>query len=182
MRTFRLTVEAMQAGDNILVFPERGDSDAPGQKGYATEGVGDLYTGFAMIAPAFYAKTHKRAVFLPLYASKHLRTITFGHGICYNPDAPATEEKLRIVRELQASMETMYAVERTEVARRAQARRQWLQRRRARLSREHRAELEALEQEAATAEMPAPERTQAAPEPAAPLAPEPAPRQADSLS
>ena len=184
MRTFRLTVEAMQAGDNILVFPERGESDTPGQKGYATEGVGDLYTGFAMIAPAFYAKTHKRAVFLPLYASKHLRTITFGHGICYNPDAPATEEKLRIVHELQSSMESMYAVERTELARRAQVRRQWLQRRRARLSREHRAELEALEQEAATSEapQPAPGRVEPAPEPAAPLAPEPKPRQADGLS
>ena len=104
MKTFRLTIEAMQAGDNILVFPERGEAEAPGQKGYASEGVGSLYTGFAMIAPTYYAKTHKRAVFLPLYASKHLRTITFGKGIEYNPDAPATDEKLRIVQALQTSM------------------------------------------------------------------------------
>jgi len=118
IKTFRLTVEAMQAGDNILVFPERGDADTPGQKGYATEGVGDLYTGFAMIAPAYYLKTHKKAVFLPIYASRHLRTLTFGKGIQYRPDAPATEEKLRIVRELHNSMEALYAEEVRELARR----------------------------------------------------------------
>ncbi len=111
IKTFRLTVEAMQAGDNILVFPERGDAEAPGEKGYAPEGVGDLYTGFAMIAPAFYQRTHKKAVFLPIYASKHLRTLTFGKGIEYRPDAPATEEKLRIVSELQNSMKALYAQE-----------------------------------------------------------------------
>ena len=33
-----------------------------------------------MIGPTYYAKTHKRAVFLPLYASKHLRSITIGQG------------------------------------------------------------------------------------------------------
>ncbi|MDD3214181.1 MAG: hypothetical protein PHY64_10930 [Eubacteriales bacterium] len=111
IKTFRLTIEAMQAGDNILVFPERGEAENPGEKGYASEGVGDLYTGFAMIAPAYYQKTHKRAVFLPIYASKRLRTLTFGKGIVYNPDAPATEEKLRIVNALQHSMEALYEQE-----------------------------------------------------------------------
>ena len=115
MKTFRMTVEAMQAGDNILVFPERGDAVEPGQKGYVTEGVGDLYTGFAMLGPAYYAKTHKRAVFLPIYASRHLRTLTIGKGIRYDPEAPATQEKLRIVHELQTSMEAMYAIELEEM-------------------------------------------------------------------
>ena len=147
IKTFRLTVEAMQAGDNILMFPERGEAEVPGQKGYVSEGVGDLYTGFAMVAPAYYAKTHKRAVFLPIYASKHLRTLTFGQGIVYDPDAPATEEKLRIVAALRASMEAMYGTERAEMERRSHARRLWLQRRRARLNRRDREELEALEKD-----------------------------------
>ncbi len=111
MKTFRITVEAMQAGDNILVFPETGESDKPGEKGYVSEGVGSLYTGFAMIAPAYWAKTHKRAVFVPLYASKRMRTITIGKGIEYNPEAPATQEKLRIVGELQSRMQAMYEAE-----------------------------------------------------------------------
>ena len=118
IKTFRLTVEAMQAGDNILVFPETGEPEKAGEKGYVTEGVGDLYTGFAMIAPAFYAKTKKRAVFVPIYASRHLRTITFGKGVVYDPDAPANEEKLRIVHELQRRMQAMYDVELDTLAKR----------------------------------------------------------------
>ena len=147
MKTFRLTVEAMQAGDNILVFPERGDAEEPGQKGYVSEGVGDLYTGFAMIGPSYYAKTHKRAVFLPLYASKQLRTIRIGQGIPFNPEAPATDEKLRVVHALQTSMDAMYQQELAEVALRKHRRREHLRRHRARLRREEREELETLERE-----------------------------------
>ncbi len=147
MQTFRRTVEAMQAGDNILVFPERGEAEAPGQKGYVTEGVGDLYTGFAMIAPAFYQRTHKRAVFVPIYASKHLRTLTFGQCVEYNPDAPATQEKLRIVNELTQRMAALYADEQAELARRRRLRREHLRRHRTVLKPEEQRELEALEQE-----------------------------------
>jgi hypothetical protein len=147
IKTFRLTIEAMQAGDNILVFPERGEAEAPGQKGYVTEGVGDLYTGFAMIAPAFYQRTHKRAVFVPIYASKHLRTLTFGQCVEYNPNAPATQEKLRIVNELTSRMAALYAIEQAELARRRQRRREHLRRHRTTLKPKEQQELEALEQE-----------------------------------
>ena len=111
IQTFRETINAMQAGDNILVFPENGEDHAPGEGGYALEGVGQLYTGFAMIAPMYYAKTHKRAVFVPIYASRKHRTLTIGHGIEYDPQNNATEEKLRIVNGLLGSMQAMYEQE-----------------------------------------------------------------------
>ncbi|MCE5342438.1 MAG: hypothetical protein LLF96_02460, partial [Eubacteriales bacterium] len=147
MKTFRLTVEAMQAGDNILIFPERGESEIPGQKGYPTEGVGELSTGFVMIAPAYYAKTHKKAVFLPIYASKHLRTLTFGKGVVYQPEMPATQEKLRIVNTLQQSMQTMYAVEQAELARRRRRRQEHLRKHKGHLGPKEQMELETLEKE-----------------------------------
>ena len=111
MRTFRETLNAMQAGDNILVFPENAENHAPGEGGYAREGVGQLYTGFAMIAPMYYAKTHKRAVFVPIYASRRHHTLTIGQGVVYDPDNNATEEKLRIVDALLGSMQSMYEQE-----------------------------------------------------------------------
>ena len=111
MRTFRETLNAMQAGDNILVFPENAENHAPGEGGYAREGVGQLYTGFAMIAPMYYAKTHKRAVFVPIYASRKHRTLTIGQGVVYDPDNNATAEKLRIVDALLDSMQAMYEQE-----------------------------------------------------------------------
>ena len=111
MRTFRETLNAMQAGDNILVFPENAENHAPGEGGYAREGVGQLYTGFAMIAPMYYAKAHKRAVFVPIYASRKHRTLTIGQGVVYDPDNNATAEKLRIVDALLDSMQAMYEQE-----------------------------------------------------------------------
>ena len=111
IKTFRMTVDAMQAGDNLLLFPERGDREGDGEKGYAEEGIGDLYTGFAMIAPALYQRTGKAAVFVPVYASKRLKTLRFGEGIRYQPSAPVNEEKLRIVRQLQTSIQTMVEYE-----------------------------------------------------------------------
>ena len=111
MRTFRETLNAMQAGDNILVFPENAENHAPGEGGYAREGVGQPYTGFAMIAPMYYAKAHKRAVFVAIYASRKHRTLTIGQGVVYDPDNNATAEKLRIVDALLDSMQAMYEQE-----------------------------------------------------------------------
>ena len=111
MQTFRQTIEAMQAGDNILLFPENGEEQDDTGKGYASEGVGQLYTGFAMIARMYWTKTRKRAAFIPVYASRRTRTLTIGKGILYDPDAPANDEKLRIVRELTDSMTELYKKE-----------------------------------------------------------------------
>ncbi len=120
VKTFRQTIEAMQAGDNLLIFPERGDNAKPGERGYVDEGIGDLHTGFALIGPALYFKAKKIAVFIPTYASKRLKTLTFGEGIVYNPDAPASDEKRRIVDTLRKRIEAMAENER-EMLRKLQA-------------------------------------------------------------
>lgn len=108
IQTFRQTLDAMQAGDNILLFPENADEHEEGKSGFVRDGgVGQLYTGFAMIAPMYWAKVHKRAVFVPIYASKKQRTLTIGYGIKYNPENNAGAEKQRIVDELLAAMQRM---------------------------------------------------------------------------
>ena len=109
--TFRETIDAMQAGDNILLFPENDTGHAVGERGYALEGVGKLFTGFAMIAPLYYSKTHKKAVFIPIYASKKTRTVRIGQGIEYQPDNGANDEKMRIVDGLLSQMQAMYEEE-----------------------------------------------------------------------
>ena len=107
MTTFRLSVEAMQAEDNLLIFPENPDASSLDKPGYLRRGIGDFFTGFAMLAPLYYNKTGKRAVFVPVYASREKRTISFGKGITYDPDNQPTEEKTRIVEELRESMLAM---------------------------------------------------------------------------
>ena len=102
MQTFRETVTAMQAGDNILIFPENADTSADHK--YAREGVGEFFTGFTMIGQLYYNKTGKCPLFVPLYADKHKRTITFGTPTRYNPDVPANEEKERLCDYLRGEM------------------------------------------------------------------------------
>ncbi|MDO4483003.1 MAG: hypothetical protein Q4C54_00810 [Clostridia bacterium] len=84
--TLRQTISAMEAGDNILIFPENPDAD-PEHPGYLTEGVGPLFDGFVMLADAYYRKAKKCCRFVPVFADRHARTITVGEEITYNPQA-----------------------------------------------------------------------------------------------
>ena len=102
MQTFRQTTAAMEAGDNILLFPENADTTENHR--YAREGVSEFFTGFTMIGQLYYNKTGKCAQFIPLYADKHKRTITFGIPTRYNPDLPNNEEKERLCHYLRGEM------------------------------------------------------------------------------
>jgi len=104
VRTFRLTAEAMEAGDNILIFPENPNHESLEQAGYVKEGIGAFFTGFVMVAQLYHQRTGKRAQFIPIYADKKQHTLTFGEATRYNPDAPPQEEKERVARHLRLEM------------------------------------------------------------------------------
>ena len=91
--TFRQTIEAMEAGDNILIFPEN-----PEQK-YPREGIGDLSPGFLTLADIYWKRKQKRMRFLPMYADKKRRKLVFGTIIEYNPENNPKDEQDRIVKE-----------------------------------------------------------------------------------
>ena len=102
IQTFRETVTTMQAGDNILLFPENAETSADHR--YVREGVSEFFTGFTMIGQMYYNKTGKCPLFVPLYANKRKRTITFGTPTRYDPDADANQEKERICNYLRGEM------------------------------------------------------------------------------
>ena len=102
MQTFRETTAAMEAGDNILLFPENADTSADHR--YQKEGVSEFFTGFAMIGQLYSGKTGKCPLFVPLYANKRKRTITFGVPTRYNADLPPNEEKQRLCDYLRGEM------------------------------------------------------------------------------
>lgn len=101
-QTFRETISAMQAGDNILLFPENADTSSDHR--YVREGVSEFFTGFTMIGPLYNNKTGKCPLFVPIYANKRKRTITFGVPTRYNPDIPANDEKERLCNYLRNEM------------------------------------------------------------------------------
>ena len=102
MQTFRETIAAMEAGDNILLFPENADTSADHR--YQKEGVSEFFTGFTMVGQMYYNKTGKCAQFIPLYADKHKRLITFGTPTRYDPDAAPNDEKERLCTHLRGEM------------------------------------------------------------------------------
>lgn len=106
MKTFSLSVEAMEAGDNLLIFPENPDGVEQG-KGYERAGIGEMFRGFAMLAPIYYNKTGKRCRFLPMFAHKGMRTLSFGTPIEYDPDYPPNEERDRIVDAVTEQMKAL---------------------------------------------------------------------------
>ncbi len=110
MTTFRKSVEAMQAGDNLLIFPENPDAD-PDDRGYETGRPGELFRGFPMLAQVYYSRTGKRCRFVPMLAHKGTRTLTFGTEIVYDPDASPIDERDRIVEETSRQMQAMYEAE-----------------------------------------------------------------------
>ncbi|MDO5328015.1 MAG: lysophospholipid acyltransferase family protein [Clostridia bacterium] len=112
MQTFRDTVSAMQAGDNILLFPENADTSVDHR--YVREGVSEFFTGFTMIGQLYNNKTGKCPLFVPVYANKRKRTITFGAPTRYNPDIPANEEKERLCDYLRGEMLKIAGTEQQE--------------------------------------------------------------------
>ncbi len=101
LRTIEQTVEEMERRNNILLFPEN-----PGgqEGGYVSEGVSRFHKGFAEIGRAYYKRTGRRALFVPVYVNKRKRTMTFLPGVRYDPDNPPAVEKERLAGCLHDTM------------------------------------------------------------------------------
>ena len=91
--TFRITMEAMEAGDNLLIFPENPENK------YPSEGIGELSPGFVMLADIYWKRKKKRLRMLPMYADKKTRTITFGEIFEFNPENNLKDETERVIEE-----------------------------------------------------------------------------------
>ncbi|MCR4883565.1 MAG: hypothetical protein K6A68_08345 [Clostridiales bacterium] len=104
IKTFRASVDAMQAGDNLLIFPENPNA-VEKDHGYEHDGLGELFDGFMMLATIYYRRTRKACRFMPMYAHKGTRTLCFGNEVVYNPKAEDEEtERIRVVKECEKEM------------------------------------------------------------------------------
>lgn len=101
-QTFRETVNAMETGDHILIFPENAATEEDHK--YLKEGVSEFFSGFTLVGQLYHNKTGKCVQFVPIYADKHKRTLTFGVPTRYNPDVPAAEESRRLCDYLRGEM------------------------------------------------------------------------------
>ena len=107
MTTFRKSVEALQQGANLLIFPEDPDTD-PNSPGYKSGRPPALFRGFPMLAQVYYNRTGKRCRFVPVLCHKAGRTVSFGEEILYDPDNDPIAERDRIVDEAYNQMQALY--------------------------------------------------------------------------
>lgn len=95
IKTFTLSIECLNSGDSILLFPENPEEQY-GDK------ISEFYSGFASLGRMYHRETGKDVTFYPVYASKRSRLLIIGKGITYN--SKGKNEKDRIVKTLQSAM------------------------------------------------------------------------------
>lgn len=93
-QTLRESVEALEDGENLMIFPEHPEGK------YVKGGISELSPGFLMLAEAWWKKSGKKLRIMPVYANRDKRTFTFGDEIRYDPENGYASEQERIMREV----------------------------------------------------------------------------------
>ncbi len=88
IKTIRQTVEYMQNGANIVIFPEY-------EKPY-NHILSEFQSGFVDTARFYYKKTGRSLDFVPIYVAPNLKALYIGKGIKFNPQNNIENERKRI--------------------------------------------------------------------------------------
>ncbi|MCR5567212.1 MAG: hypothetical protein K6F61_10195 [Clostridiales bacterium] len=92
-QTLRESVDALEHGENLMIFPEHPEGK------YVKGGISELSPGFLMLAEAWWKKSGKKLRIMPVYANREKRTFTFGDEIRYEPENGYAAEQERILNE-----------------------------------------------------------------------------------
>ena len=103
-QTLRESVEALENGENLMIFPEHPENK------YEKGGVSEFSPGFLMLAEAWWKKSGKKLRILPVYANRETRTFTFGDEIVYEPEKGFAAEQERILKGARDQMLKMAGV------------------------------------------------------------------------
>ena len=88
MGTFKETIAALKAGDDIIIFPEKNE-----------EGKDFLYAfseNFVDVAKMYCKKGKNELRFVPMYIAPALKSVYFGESVLFNAEAPIEDERKRI--------------------------------------------------------------------------------------
>lgn len=108
IKTFKESVETMQRGADVVVFPECYDEH--------NNIVHEFQRGFVDLARIDFKKTKRATPFVPMYLCPSLRKLVIGKPIYYNNEADSKEEADRICNELMDAISEMaYSMPRHKV-------------------------------------------------------------------
>jgi len=98
VKTMKMTVEALQAGDNVLVMPERDITDGGEQ-------VSEVYGGFVQIGRLYCKACGKPSIaFYPIYTDAETKSVHIRPAVTFYRDRPWHEERDRVLEELRHGM------------------------------------------------------------------------------
>ena len=92
-QTIRESVDALNNGENLMIFPEHPEGK------YVKGGISELSPGFLMLAEAWWKKSGRKLRMMPVFANREKRTFTFGDEIVYEPENGYAAEQERILKE-----------------------------------------------------------------------------------
>ena len=99
LSTFRATVQALEAGTSVLIFPEK--------NGTHNNILYEFQDHFIDVAKLWYKRTGKALAFVPLYVCPARKTLNFGEAVRFDPAAPMDAERERICNTLKARIRAM---------------------------------------------------------------------------
>lgn len=88
LNTFKKTVQMLQCGANILIFPEKDEKQ--------NNILYRFQENFVDVAMLYHKKTGIELTFVPLYIAPRLRKMYVGKGIVFDSQKPIEEERKRI--------------------------------------------------------------------------------------
>ncbi len=97
--TFRKSVEALEQGTNVIIFPEC--------KQPHNHIVNQFQDRFIDVARMYYKRTGKAVRFVPMYLTPTLKKICLGTPIVFDPQAPIAAERARICDGLMQAITDM---------------------------------------------------------------------------
>ncbi len=103
LSTIRRSLQALQEGKNLLIFPETGEPE------YSLTSVTPFFPGFAALGRFFYRKTGKCLRFCPCYIDEQHYRIRVGEPVIWNPDADPKKETEKVSEELNRRIREMAA-------------------------------------------------------------------------
>ena len=107
--TIEKSLDALEEGDNIMLFPEKpGDRTIDGaESSTKTEDLRSFYTGFAHIGKMYYDKTGRSLMFYPVYSNRNRHVFIIGSPVLYDPSLPPRESKRYVAEQLQRAIEEL---------------------------------------------------------------------------
>ena len=98
--TFKKSVETLNEGLPIVIFPERTENQV-------NRYLYQLNTGFPRLAETYYKETGEILSFYPVYCAQNLRKVVVGEPIAYQPNVPMAKQKNEICKYLEGEIERL---------------------------------------------------------------------------